>query len=184
MVSPNKIKMVSNFNDEISMSDIFWREIMERKILWVPLLTCEKVDICLGVCVSIYFCIKRDVLHGFSFEKHEVIWGFADEDKDYNFQINHHWSIHSRIICGSADFFLFLFYRNNNVMVWNLTSRIWTLRGKKEIWLLFWWEVKSTGNTIWNHQNDKNWWNLYLLFHQWPNAWTGKWFEFVADRII
>ena len=54
MVSPNKIKMVSNFNDEISMSDIFWREIMERKILWVPVVSCEKVYERIYVGMSMY----------------------------------------------------------------------------------------------------------------------------------
>ena len=54
MVSPNKIKMVSNFNDEISMSDIFWREIMARKILWVPAVSCEKLYVSLRVCVDLF----------------------------------------------------------------------------------------------------------------------------------
>ena len=61
MVSPNKIKMVSNFNDEISMSDIFWREIMERKILWVPVVSCEKVyeRICVGMSMYRFISVSN-----------------------------------------------------------------------------------------------------------------------------
>ena len=70
--------MVSNFNDEILTSVGFWREVMWRKIQEL-LKICEKAYICAYVsdmmcCSTVFFWTWRYLV---------------DEDKDYNFQINH-----------------------------------------------------------------------------------------------
>ena len=139
MVSPNKIKMVSNFNDEISMSDIFWREIMERKILWVPVVSCEKVYERIYVGMSMYrFISVSNVMCCMVFRQYnmKISGDLLMKIKIIIFKL----IIIDLFIQGSFAarliFCVFTFYRNINEMIWNLMPRIWTLR-EKEIWLLF-----------------------------------------------
>ena len=132
--------MVSNFNDEILTSVGFWREVMWRKIQEL-LKICEKAYICAYVsdmmcCSTVFFWTWRYLV---------------DEDKDYNFQINHHWSIHSRIICGLGEFF---FCSRNTYGYRPCTKDINVERRKFDYF--FFWEVKSTDNTLWSHQKTEH----------------------------
>ena len=151
MVSPNKIKMVSNFNDEISMSDIFWREIMARKILWVPAVSCEKLYISLRVCVD-----------SFLYQTWCVAWFF----RQYNMKISGDLLMKIKIIIFKLiiiDLFIQGSFAARLIFcVFFLPQHQWddlkpyakdmNIERKGNL-IIIWWEVKSTDNTLWSHQN-------------------------------
>ena len=122
--------------------------------------------------------------HVAAYNKFSFTWRYIwfDEDKDYNFQINHHWSIHSRIICGLSR--TFVIYAAT-LMVTDLASRIETL-GKKEIWLYSlverWNRQITHYKIIKKTKLDKIY--IVLVSILWPKAWKEKRLEWNIKRII
>ena len=156
MVSPNKIKMVSNFNDEISMSDIFWRDIMERKILWVPVVSCEKVyeRICVGM--SMYrFISVSNVMCCMVFRQYnmKISGDLLMKIKIIIFKL----IIIDLFIQGSfaARLIFCVFFPPQHQ--WDDLkpyAKDMNIERKGNL-IIIWWEVKSRYNTLWSHQKCK-----------------------------